>query len=51
MALRLHADECVDARIVAGVRRRNVDIRSALDMDMLGASDERHLQHSRDTGA
>ncbi|MEQ9320124.1 MAG: DUF5615 family PIN-like protein [Polyangiaceae bacterium] len=50
MALRLHPDECVDARIVAGVRRRNVDISSALDMDMLGASDERHLQHARDAG-
>ena len=50
MALRLHADECVDMRIVAGLRRRGIDIRSAHDEQLLGASDERHLERAHGTG-
>jgi predicted nuclease of predicted toxin-antitoxin system len=41
--LRLYADECVDARIVTGLRRRTVDVVSAADEKLLGAADAVHL--------
>lgn len=47
MALRLYADECVDARIVAGLRRRGVDVLSAAEAGLLGHPDERHLEKAR----
>ncbi len=43
MALLLYADECVDARIVAGLRRRGFDVMTAADAALLGAPDERHM--------
>lgn len=46
MALRLYADECVDRRIVAGLRRRGVDVETAADAELLGAPDEQHLAHA-----
>lgn len=48
MPLALYADEYVDARVVAGLRRRGVDIVSAADVGLLGASDERHLDRARE---
>ena len=39
MALRLYADECVDARIAAGLARRGVDIVTAGSLGLLGAAD------------
>lgn len=46
MSLRLYADECVDGRIVAGLRRRGIDLVTAGDQRLLGASDEQHLQRA-----
>lgn len=46
MTLRLYADECVDARIVAGLRRRGIDIVTAAEEDLLGAHDDTHLQRA-----
>ena len=46
MALRLYADECVDARIVAGLRRRSIDVRSVADEDLLGATDDVQLDRA-----
>jgi len=43
LPLRLYADECVDARIVAGLRRRGVDMVTAADESMLGGADGDHL--------
>ena len=43
MALLLYADECVDARIVAGLRRRGFEVMTAVDAGLLGAADERHM--------
>jgi Domain of unknown function (DUF5615) len=50
MALRLYADECVDRRIIAGLRRRGTDIATAADAELLGASDEQHLGHAAALG-
>lgn len=43
MPLALYADECVDARIVRGLQRRGVDVVTAADEALLGATDEQHL--------
>ena len=39
MPLRLYADECVDGRIVAGLRRRGIDVVTAAEEGLLSASD------------
>lgn len=43
MPLSLYADECLDARTVAGLRRRSIDIQTTADEALLGAPDERQL--------
>ncbi len=50
MPLRLYADECVDARVVAGLRRRRIDVMSAADAGLLGASDEAHFERATELG-
>ena len=50
MSLGLYADECVDARIVAGLRRRGVDVTTAADQALLGAGNEQHLIRASDLG-
>lgn len=50
MTLRLYADECVDASIVSGVRRRGVDVVTAAEEQLLGAADEAHLDRARALG-
>lgn len=47
MALRLFADECVDARIVAGLRRRGVDVFTVGDAGLLGRPDRTQLEKAR----
>lgn len=44
--LRLYADECVDARIVAGLRHRGLDVVTAADADLLGANDSAQLDRA-----
>jgi predicted nuclease of predicted toxin-antitoxin system len=48
LALELYADECVDARIVAGLRRRGVRVTTAADEGLLRASDDAHLARAID---
>ncbi len=43
MALHFYADEWVDARLVAGLRRRGVDIITAGSESLFGASDAEHV--------
>jgi hypothetical protein len=50
MALDLYADECVDHRIVTGLRRREISVVTAHDEGLLGASDERQLQRAMELG-
>jgi predicted nuclease of predicted toxin-antitoxin system len=47
LALSLFADECVDARIVAGLRRRGIDVVTVSERGLLGRPDERHLEEAR----
>jgi hypothetical protein len=46
MPLKLAADECVDGRIVLGVRARGIDVATAAEQNLLGASDDEHLSRS-----
>lgn len=50
MPLRLFADECVDARVVAGLRRRGIDIITAADECLLHASDEEQFARATHLG-
>lgn len=40
---RLYADESTDGRLVAGLRRRGIDIVTAAEENLLGADDRRQL--------
>lgn len=46
MALRLYSDECIDARIVAGLRRRRIDILTAGEQGLLSASDAQQIERA-----
>jgi predicted nuclease of predicted toxin-antitoxin system len=48
MALGMYADECVDARIVAGLRRRGIDVVTVADEGLQGAADEQQLWRARE---
>jgi predicted nuclease of predicted toxin-antitoxin system len=50
VALRLYADECVDGRVMAGLRRRGVDVVTAHDEGLLSASDTRHMERASEIG-
>lgn len=50
MALKLYADECVDSRVVAGRRRRGVNVVTVAEQGLLGATDEQHLARATAMG-
>jgi len=50
LPLELYADECVDARIVSGLRRRNVGVVTVADEGLLGATDEVQLARAARLG-
>jgi hypothetical protein len=50
LALHLYADACVDGRVVAGLRRRGIDLFTAGDAGLLGTPDECHLEKARSLG-
>ncbi len=41
--VRFYLDEHVNPAVAAGLRRRNIDVLTTQEADMLGASDEEHL--------
>lgn len=44
MAIRFHLDENVSGAIALGLRRRGIDVTTALDAGLLGADDVDHLR-------
>lgn len=50
MPLRLDADECVDGRVLAGLRRRGVDVVTAHEEGLLSASDHRQIERASQLG-
>ncbi|MEO8214690.1 MAG: DUF5615 family PIN-like protein [Myxococcales bacterium] len=43
-------DECIDGRITAGLRRRGVDVVTAADEQLLGASDDQQMERATALG-
>lgn len=50
MTVLLYADECVDARVVLGLRAGGLDIVTAKELGLLGASDVVHLNKALKLG-
>jgi predicted nuclease of predicted toxin-antitoxin system len=48
--IRFYTDEHVARAVVRGLRRRGVDVTSAVDANLLGASDEEHLEFAANNG-
>ena len=49
--MKIYADENIERSIVEGLRRRRVDIASALELGYSGKSDEFHLKKAFETKA
>jgi predicted nuclease of predicted toxin-antitoxin system len=47
--LQIHLDESVKLAIADGLRMHGVDVTIPVDVDLLGASDEEHLNYARTT--
>ena len=47
--MRFHLDEHVDHAIAHALRLRGIDVTTSVDADLLGASDEAHLEFARDS--
>ena len=45
--IRFHLDESVNPAVAEGLRRRGIDVTTARDAGLLGASDEAHLEFAR----
>ena len=48
--VRLYADEQIARAVVRGLRERGVDVLTAAEAGLLGASDEKHLALARNQG-
>jgi uncharacterized protein with PIN domain len=48
--IRYYTDEHVAKAVIRGLRRRGVDVLTAPEADMLGASDEAHLRFAAENG-
>ena len=49
--MRIYCDENIESAIVAGLRRRGIEVISAGDMGDLGKSDEYHLKRASELEA
>jgi hypothetical protein len=50
VSLDLYFDECVNARVIAGVRRRGLNLTTAAEQGLLGATDDEHLERATSLG-
>ena len=50
MAIRFHLDEHISSHIAAGLRRRKIDVTTAADAGLAGATDEAHLKFAASCG-
>ena len=50
MPIRFHLDEHISAGIAAGLRRRNIDVTTAADAGLIGATDVAHLEFAASWG-
>ena len=45
-AVKFYTDEHIGRAIVRALRRRCVDVQTAVEANLLGATDEQHLEHA-----
>ena len=50
MPIRFHLDEHISAHIAAGLRRRNIDVTTAVGEGLMGATDAAHLEFAASSG-
>ena len=50
MPIRFHLDEHISAGIAAGLRRRNIDVTTAAEAGLTGATDVAHLEFAASSG-
>ncbi|MBI1897715.1 MAG: DUF5615 family PIN-like protein [Acidobacteria bacterium] len=50
MPIRFHLDEHISAGVAAGLRRRNIDVTTAADAGLIGATDVAHLEFAASSG-
>jgi predicted nuclease of predicted toxin-antitoxin system len=48
--IRFHLDEHISAHIAAGLRRRNIDVTTAAEAGLIGATDVAHLEFAVSSG-
>jgi len=48
--IRFHLDEHISANVAAALRRRNIDVTTAADTGLIGATDVAHLGFAASTG-
>ena len=50
MPLSFHLDEHISAHIASGLRRRNIDVTTAADAGLIGATDMAHIEFAASSG-
>ncbi len=50
MAIRFHLDEHISGHIAAGLRRRNIEVTTAAEAALIGATDMAHLEFAASSG-
>lgn len=50
MSIRFHLDEHISGHIAAGLRRRNIDVTTAAETNLIGATDEAQLAFAASSG-
>lgn len=50
MTIRFHLDENVHGALAAALRRRGIDVTTAMEAGLREAADQRHLAHAREQG-
>ena len=50
MRVRYHLDENIDHAVAEGLRRRDIDVTTPSDAQLIGASDQKHIDFARSQG-
>ena len=50
MPIRFHLDEHISAQIAAGLRRRNIDVTTTAEVNLIGATDLAHIEFAKSSG-
>jgi predicted nuclease of predicted toxin-antitoxin system len=50
VAIRFHLDEHISGHIASGLRRRNIEVTTAAEAGLIGATDTAHLEFAASSG-